>query len=71
VKTENPIAYIVFGIVFSFIGFKFIWKRTTIVDAYMASTKAFWEKFGYIPNKRGKPPALPVDSQSLTVPGVH
>lgn len=55
IGNPNPIADIIFGIVFSFIGFEFIYKRTTVVDAFMASTKAFWEKFGYIPNyERGQ-----------------
>ena len=51
-KAENPIGYIVFGIVFSFIGFIFIYKRATLVDAFMASSKMFWEKFGYSPNEK-------------------
>ena len=55
IGNPNPIADIILGIVFAFVGFKFIYNRTTIVDAFMASTKAFWETFGHIPNyERGR-----------------
>jgi hypothetical protein len=51
-KTDNLIADIVFGIIFSTLGFNFIFRRGKIVNALMASSKVFWENIGFRPNER-------------------
>jgi len=51
-KTDNLIADIVFGIIFSSLGFSFIFKREKIINALISSNKVFWENIGFSPNEK-------------------
>ncbi len=54
-NTENFVAGIVGGIIFSFLGCVLIFWRARVIDAMIASNQVFWEKIGYSPNnKRGR-----------------
>lgn len=51
-KTDNIIADIVFGIVFSCLGYSFIFKRGKIVNALISSNRVFWGNLGVTPNEK-------------------
>lgn len=51
-KTDNLFADIVFGIVFSSLGYYFVFYRERIVTALISSNKVFWENLGYISNEK-------------------
>ncbi len=51
-KTDNFIADIIFGIIFSSLGFSFIFWRGRVIDALISSNKVFWEKIGFAPDEK-------------------
>ncbi len=50
-KTENLIADLLFGIVFSLIGGFFILRRKALISALLFSSKVFWEKMNFHPDE--------------------
>jgi len=51
-ETDNIIADIVFGIIFSCLGYSFIFKREKIVNALISSNRVLWENLGFTPNEK-------------------
>ncbi len=51
-KTDNFIADIIFGVIFSSLGFSFIFWREKIIDALISSNKVFWDKIGFAPDEK-------------------
>lgn len=51
-KTDSLIADLIFGVIFSLLGYGFILKREKIVNALLASNKAFWGNIGFTPNEK-------------------
>ena len=49
---DNPFADIIFGVVSSFLGFNFLFRRKKIVGALLESNKVFWGKLGFPSNER-------------------
>lgn len=51
-RTDNVFADIIFGIIFSSLGFSFIFWRGKVIDALISSNKVFWEKIGFAPDEK-------------------
>lgn len=50
-KSNNVVADILFGIVFFFLGYIFVFQRIKLVNALTESNRVFWEKMGITPNQ--------------------
>ncbi len=50
-KSNNVVADIVFGIVFFFLGYFFVFQRKRLIDALLESNRVFWGKIGITPNQ--------------------